>query len=122
MKKKGEGQRKGGKSGKENRSVKKKKRVPEQWQAKTKTKKQKKKGDREFSHSLSVLFCSTSTFFLDAMPFSRYVEIGRVALVNYGADAGKLVVITDVIDSNRVRGRKKNSFIVTSECKSPPCT
>lgn len=37
------------------------------------------------------------------MPFSRYVEIGRVALVNYGADAGKLVVITDVIDSNRVR-------------------
>ena len=39
------------------------------------------------------------------MPFSRYVEIGRVALVNYGADAGKLVVITDVIDSNRVRLR-----------------
>ena len=40
---------------------------------------------------------------LPTMPFSRYVEIGRVALVNYGADAGKLVVITDVIDSNRVR-------------------
>lgn len=37
------------------------------------------------------------------MPFSRYVEIGRVALINYGPDAGKLVVITDVIDSNRVR-------------------
>lgn len=31
-----------------------------------------------------------------------YVEIGRVALVNYGEDYGKLVVITDVIDQNRV--------------------
>lgn len=37
------------------------------------------------------------------MPFSRYVEIGRVALVNYGPDYGKLVVITDVVDQNRVR-------------------
>ncbi|XP_020248355.1 60S ribosomal protein L14-2-like isoform X3 [Asparagus officinalis] len=31
----------------------------------------------------------------------RYVEIGRVALVNYGRDYGKLVVIVDVIDQNR---------------------
>jgi ribosomal protein L14E/L6E/L27E len=30
------------------------------------------------------------------------VEIGRVALVNYGKDYGKLVVIVDVIDQNRV--------------------
>jgi large subunit ribosomal protein L14e len=29
------------------------------------------------------------------------VEIGRVVLVNYGADQGKLLVITDVIDQNR---------------------
>lgn len=36
------------------------------------------------------------------MPFKRYVEIGRVALINYGADYGKLVVITDVVDQNRV--------------------
>ncbi|KAG6582745.1 60S ribosomal protein L14-2, partial [Cucurbita argyrosperma subsp. sororia] len=36
------------------------------------------------------------------MPFKRYVEIGRVALVNYGEDYGKLVVIVDVIDQNRV--------------------
>ena len=36
------------------------------------------------------------------MPFSRYVEIGRVALVNYGPEAGTLVVITDVVDQNRV--------------------
>ncbi|KAI3968845.1 hypothetical protein MKX01_028995 [Papaver californicum] len=35
------------------------------------------------------------------MPFKRYVEIGRVALVNYGEDYGRLVVIVDVIDQNR---------------------
>lgn len=34
--------------------------------------------------------------------FKRYVEIGRVALVNYGEDHGKLVVIVDVVDQNRV--------------------
>ena len=37
------------------------------------------------------------------MPFKRYVEVGRVALVNYGTEYGKLVVITDVVDQNRVR-------------------
>jgi large subunit ribosomal protein L14e len=31
------------------------------------------------------------------------VEIGRVALVNYGKEYGRLVVIVDVIDQNRVR-------------------
>jgi large subunit ribosomal protein L14e len=31
------------------------------------------------------------------------VEIGRVAMVNYGPSFGKLVVIVDVIDQNRVR-------------------
>ncbi|XP_077250629.1 large ribosomal subunit protein eL14z-like [Tasmannia lanceolata] len=35
------------------------------------------------------------------MPFKRYVEIGRVALMNYGKDYGKLVVIVDVLDQNR---------------------
>eukprot|EP00775_Hariotina_reticulata_P012181 gene12181-12318_t len=35
------------------------------------------------------------------MPFKRYVEIGRVALVNFGEDYGKLFVITDVVDQNR---------------------
>ncbi|KAA8543391.1 hypothetical protein F0562_021114 [Nyssa sinensis] len=35
------------------------------------------------------------------MPFKRFVEIGRVALINYGKDYGKLVVIVDVIDQNR---------------------
>lgn len=37
------------------------------------------------------------------MPFKRYVEIGRVAMVNFGEDYGKLVVISDVVDQNRVR-------------------
>ncbi|KAI5076122.1 hypothetical protein GOP47_0008187 [Adiantum capillus-veneris] len=35
------------------------------------------------------------------MPFRRYVEIGRVAMVNYGPSYGKLVVIVDVVDQNR---------------------
>jgi len=35
------------------------------------------------------------------MPFARNVEIGRVALINYGPDYGKLVVIVDVLDHNR---------------------
>ena len=34
--------------------------------------------------------------------FSRFVEIGRVALINYGPDAGKLATIIDVVDSRRV--------------------
>ncbi len=38
------------------------------------------------------------------MPFSRLAEIGRVVLVNYGPETGKLLVITDIIDQNRVRG------------------
>ncbi|KAG5127698.1 hypothetical protein JHK82_028533 [Glycine max] len=36
------------------------------------------------------------------MPFKRYVEIGRVAQINYGKEYGRLVVIVDVIDQNRV--------------------
>ena len=41
------------------------------------------------------------------MPFKRYVEVGRVASINYGDEYGKLVVITDVVDQNRVRGRSR---------------
>jgi ribosomal protein L14E/L6E/L27E len=40
----------------------------------------------------------------DVQPFKRFVEIGRVALVNYGKDYGRLVVIVDVVDQNRVSG------------------
>merc|ERR1719271_1982803 len=35
------------------------------------------------------------------MGFTRFVQNGRVALVNFGADTGKLVTIVDVIDQNR---------------------
>jgi large subunit ribosomal protein L14e len=35
------------------------------------------------------------------MVFKRYVEIGRVVLVNYGPDAGKLATILDVVDQNK---------------------
>ncbi|MQM00882.1 hypothetical protein Taro_033618 [Colocasia esculenta] len=38
----------------------------------------------------------------DRKVFKRYVEIGRVALVNYGKEYGRLVVIVDVVDQNRV--------------------
>ena len=34
--------------------------------------------------------------------YTRFVEIGRVGLVNFGADYGKLVTIIDVLDANRV--------------------
>merc|ERR1712087_93788 len=35
------------------------------------------------------------------MVFRRFVEVGRVALINYGPDQGKLCVIVDVLDQNR---------------------
>ena len=35
------------------------------------------------------------------MVFKRYVEVGRVVLVNYGDDAGKLATIIDVVDQNK---------------------
>ncbi|KAL8162239.1 hypothetical protein V2J09_013728 [Rumex salicifolius] len=37
----------------------------------------------------------------EKLPFTRYVEIGRVALINYGKEYGRLVVIVDVVDQNR---------------------
>ena len=36
------------------------------------------------------------------MGFKRFVEIGRVAVISYGPDSGKLCTIVDVIDHNRV--------------------
>jgi large subunit ribosomal protein L14e len=38
------------------------------------------------------------------MPFKRYVEIGRVAMINYGPEYGRLVVVSDVLDQSRVSG------------------
>ena len=36
------------------------------------------------------------------MPFKKFVEIGRVAVLNAGPDAGKIAAIVNVIDQNRV--------------------
>ena len=36
------------------------------------------------------------------MGFNRQVQIGRVVFITYGPDAGKLAVVTDVIDHSRV--------------------
>ena len=36
------------------------------------------------------------------MSFKRFVQLGRVVLVNYGEEEGKLATIIDVIDNNRV--------------------
>ena len=36
------------------------------------------------------------------MTFTRFVEVGRVALINYGPDLNKLCTIIDVVDQNRV--------------------
>jgi len=38
---------------------------------------------------------------MESSYFKRYVEIGRVVYCAYGKQAGKLAVITDVIDQNR---------------------
>merc|ERR1719183_1726089 len=35
------------------------------------------------------------------MVFTRFVQNGRIALINYGPDSGKLVAIVDVIDHQR---------------------
>jgi hypothetical protein len=43
------------------------------------------------------------------MPFKRNAEIGRVAVVNYGPETGKLVVISDIVDQNRVSSEQRNS-------------
>merc|ERR1711916_6708 len=34
--------------------------------------------------------------------YKRFVEVGRVCLINYGPNKGKLCVVIDVIDTNRV--------------------
>ena len=35
------------------------------------------------------------------MVFKRYVEVGRVVLINYGPDEGKLATIIDIVDQNK---------------------
>ncbi|KAF3796335.1 60S ribosomal protein L14-1 [Nymphaea thermarum] len=64
-------------------------------------------------------------FTCEAKPFKRYVEIGRVAMVNYGKEYGRLVVIVDVVDQNRalvdapdmVRGQMNFKRLVLTDIK-----
>lgn len=35
------------------------------------------------------------------MPFKRYMEVGRVVLINYGPDKGRLAVVIDIVDQNK---------------------
>ena len=35
------------------------------------------------------------------MPFTRYMEVGRVVLINYGPEEGKLATVIDIVDSNK---------------------
>jgi large subunit ribosomal protein L14e len=35
------------------------------------------------------------------MVFKRYVEVGRVVLINYGPETGKLATIIDIVDQNK---------------------
>ena len=35
------------------------------------------------------------------MGFSRYVEVGRVVLITYGPNAGKLATVIDIVDQNK---------------------
>jgi len=35
------------------------------------------------------------------MVFKRFVEVGRVVLINYGPEAGKLATIIDIVDQNK---------------------
>ncbi|GFH54200.1 ribosomal L14e-domain-containing protein [Chaetoceros tenuissimus] len=44
---------------------------------------------------------ATCVLACDKMVFKRYVEVGRVVLVNYGPDAGKLATIVDIVDQNK---------------------
>lgn len=36
--------------------------------------------------------------------FTRFVEVGRVVMINFGKLEGKLAVIVDLVDHNKVRG------------------
>ena len=35
------------------------------------------------------------------MPFTRYMEVGRIVLINYGPEKDKLAVVIDIVDQNK---------------------
>ena len=60
-------------------------------------------GPPPFRELLSASHRSLSLNYLSlpAMPYSRYVEVGRICVVNYGPDAGSLCTIVEVVDQNK---------------------
>jgi large subunit ribosomal protein L14e len=48
--------------------------------------------------SCSPLYCAIQA---STMPFHRYVEVGRIVLINYGPEKGKLAAIIDIVDQNK---------------------
>ena len=48
------------------------------------------------------IFAKSETCLFLMQPFTRFVEVGRVVLINYGENVGKLATIIDIIDSKRV--------------------
>jgi len=52
--------------------------------------------------SSPLLSRTHSPIFPSAQPYARFVQIGRVCLVNYGPMRGSLVVVVNVVDHNRV--------------------
>merc|ERR1712087_678119 len=35
------------------------------------------------------------------MPFKRFMEIGRIVLINYGPEEGQLATVIDIVDQNK---------------------
>jgi large subunit ribosomal protein L14e len=35
------------------------------------------------------------------MPFKRYMQVGRIVLINYGPEEGKLATVIDIVDQNK---------------------
>lgn len=43
--------------------------------------------------------------------FTRFVEVGRVVLINYGENKGKICTVIDVVDAKRVSSAELKHFI-----------
>lgn len=53
--------------------------------------------------TLLALLCMSACV-LQQGSFKRQVEVGRVVLINHGADSNKIAVIVDIVDHKRVSG------------------
>ena len=42
--------------------------------------------------------------------YKRFAEVGRVVLIQYGPDVGKLATIIDIVDQNRVSNEGMEVF------------